>query len=675
MANRLASEKSPYLRQHSENPVDWYPWGPEALGRARAEELPLLVSIGYSACHWCHVMERESFEDPETAALMNRHFVCVKVDREERPDLDDVYQHAIQLLGRHGGWPLTAFLTPAGVPFFGGTYFPPHDRPGMPSFRRILTAVAEAFQGRRAEVESTGREILSALRGLVEVPTTPGLPSPKGWATAVDRLLARVDHEHGGFGSRPKFPNPMGLDVLWRAALLDGHAAARAAFLQALTAMADGGIHDQLGGGFHRYSTDERWAVPHFEKMLYDNALLAPLYLAAFQETQEPRFGEVAKDLFGYLAREMTSPDGGFYCTQDADSEGEEGRFFVWTPAEIAQLLGDAPRAEALCRQLGVSFPGNFEGTAASVPSRRGPATPELEADRRRLFEAREARPRPFRDEKILAGWNGLAISALVRGAEVLGDPTLLERARAAATFVATRMVDPQGSLLRAHLDGPGSVRAFAEDHAFLAVARLDLHAALGLAEDLARARAHADELLERFYVPELATVAVAAADAEPLVYRPLALYDSASPSATSAALEAFQRLGWLTGEARYRDAAQAIVRRHVEAMVENPFGFGNLLCGLDRELRGPVELIIVGAAADPGTQALLAAAATVHLPNRLLLRIEPGRPPEGIDPALWQGREGAAVPTAYVCKAGSCLAPLTDPAQLPAALRAARAG
>ncbi len=683
MPNRLATSQSPYLRQHAENPVDWYPWGPEALGRAKELDRPILLSIGYSACHWCHVMERESFTDADTAAEMNQRFVCVKVDREERPDLDDVYQHAVQLLGRHGGWPLTVFLSPDGTPFFGGTYFPKDDRYGVPSFRRVLESVAEAFGARRREIDAQGRQILSVLREIGAPKGPAGLATGESFSLAVARLLGRVDRENGGFGSRPKFPNAMDLEALWRAGILGGNAEARAAAREALSAMAAGGIYDQLGGGFHRYSTDERWLVPHFEKMLYDNALLAPLYLSAFVETGEARFGEVARGIFDWMAREMTSPEGGLYATQDADSDGEEGKFFAWTPAEVRAAVGDERLAATLCDALGMTEAGNFEGAnvLTRAPPRAHPGQPprsELpEIELRRgialLFAAREKRVHPFRDEKLLAGWNGLAISALARGALALRDPTLLDRARAAMRFVQARLVDGSGRLHRSWLGALAPIPAFAEDHAFLAIAAVDLYEAGLDPADLAWGRRLADQLLARFWSEDDDAFFVTASDAEPLVHRPLSLYDNAIPSATSAGLEALQRLAALTGEARYREAAEKIVRRHLEAMVENPFGFGRLLCGLDRQLRGELEIVLTGPAADPRTRALHAAIGSVELPNRLVAQLEPGSEPAFLDRSLWEGRLSPSQPTAYVCRRGSCLAPVTDPAALPAALREAR--
>ncbi|MHB1847305.1 MAG: thioredoxin domain-containing protein [Deltaproteobacteria bacterium] len=670
MPNRLAECQSPYLRQHAHNPVDWYPWGPEALALAKSLDRPLLVSIGYSACHWCHVMERESFEDPETAALMNRTLVCVKVDREERPDLDDVYQHAVQLLGRHGGWPLTMFLAPDGTPFFGGTYFPKESRHGMPSFRRILEGVSEAFRLRRREIDLQGRQLLETLRELGAPKGTPGVATEQRFSLATARLLSRVDPVHGGFGSAPKFPNAMDLEALWRAGLL-GRAEAREATLRALAAMAAGGIHDQLGGGFHRYSTDERWLVPHFEKMLYDNALLAPLYASAFLETGDGRSREVLQGIFDWMAREMTSPEGALYATQDADSEGEEGRFFAWSPDEIRAAVGDEAVAQPLCATLGVTLAGNFEGKNVLTLKAGWPR--ELRPWRETLFAAREQRVHPFRDEKVIASWNGLAISALARGALALSAPALLGRARAAMAFVRGRLTDPSGRLLRSYLGAPAPILAFAEDHAFLAVAAIDLYEAGLEPADLTWARALTDALLARFWSEADAAFFVTASDAEPLVHRPLSLYDNAIPSATSMGLEALQRLAALTGDGHYREVADQIVRRHLDSMEENPFGFGRLLCGLDRHLRGPIEIVLAGPRSDPRTQALHAAAGTVELPNRLIAHVEPGSSPAWFDRPLWEGRTAPPVPTAYVCRAGSCLAPVTDPAALPAALKDAR--
>ena len=679
MPNRLAAERSPYLLQHQGNPVDWYAWGPEALERARTEDRPILLSIGYSACHWCHVMAHESFENPRIAALMNESFVNIKVDREERPDLDDVYQHAIQLLGRQGGWPLTVFLTPAGVPFFGGTYFPDQDRHGLPAFDKILRGIAEAYRDRRAEVETSGRQLLAALKSLQD-PGPAELATAKDFALAVSRLLGRVDDRHGGFGTAPKFPNTMALEVLIRSAPHDGRDRARQAVHHALTAMADGGIHDQLGGGFHRYSVDQGWIVPHFEKMLYDNALLASLYLNAYQWSGEARYREVAASTLAYLTREMTDASGGLYSSQDADSAGsdghvEEGRFYVWTRAQIEAVVG-ATRAPKLCDFLGVEAQGNFEDSDETVLTRHGafdPAIePAIENDLRALFRARQQRSAPFRDEKILASWNGLALSALARGSQVLDDQSLAKSAAAVGSFVRNRLM-PGGELRRSFLGGePGRTLAFAEDFALLAVGLIDLYETTFDPRDLALARTLVDSLVADCFVEENGAMAIASRRGEALVHRPLSLYDNAVPSGTSAGLEALQRLAWLTGETRYREVAEALVRAQVSAMAQNPFGFGNLLCGLDRHLRGPVEVVVVGALDDPRTRALLAVVHGVYLPNRALVVFPPGSAPEGIDRALWEGREAAPVPTVFVCRNRTCLAPIEDPQKLPDALREA---
>ncbi len=678
MPNRLSAERSPYLLQHQGNPVDWYAWGPDALAQAKAEDRPILLSIGYSACHWCHVMAHESFENPRTAALMNELFVNIKVDREERPDLDDVYQQAIQLLGRQGGWPLTVFLTPAGVPFFGGTYFPDQDRHGLPAFEKVLRGIAEAYRDRRTEVETSGRQLLAALQSLAGARRPAELATAKDFALAVSRLLGRVDDRHGGFGTAPKFPNTMALEVLMRAAALDGQERAGEAVHRALKAMADGGIHDQLGGGFHRYSVDEGWVVPHFEKMLYDNALLASLYLGAYQWSGETRYREVAESTFAYLAREMTDPGGGLYSSQDADSPGpdghvEEGRFYVWTQAQIEAVVG-AARAPALWDFLGVTPQGNFEESDETVLTRHRNPDSAIKEDLQALFRARLERPVPFRDEKILASWNGLALSALARGAGVLGDETLAHRAAALGGFVRDRLM-PGGELRRSFLVEAGRTLAFAEDFAVLAVGFLDLYEAAFDPRDLALARTLVDALVTDCYVEENGAMAIASRRGEALVHRPLSLYDNAVPGATSAGLEALQRLAWLTGEARYREVAETLVRAHVSAMAQNPFGFGNLLCGLDRHLRGPVEVVVVGALDDPRTRALVAAVHGAYLPNRAVVVFPPGSPPEGIDRALWEGREATPVPTAFVCRNHACLAPIEDPAKLPAALREAAGG
>jgi uncharacterized protein len=682
MPNRLAAAQSPYLRQHQDNPVDWYAWGDEALGRAKSEDRPILLSIGYSACHWCHVMAHESFEDAATAELMNRDFVCIKVDREERPDLDDVYQQAIQLLGRQGGWPLTVFLTPEGVPFYGGTYFPREGRYGLPAFERILSGVAEAYRERRSEVEGSGQELLRVLAGLTarsESSEAQGAPSGGTFAQAVTRLLQRVDWDQGGFGGAPKFPHTMALEALLRAVHDGGSQAAAAgtALRQALRAMADGGIHDQLLGGFHRYSVDAAWRVPHFEKMLYDNALLAPLYLAAFQLTGETRYAEVARGIFDFLEAELRVGDA-YASSLDADSEGVEGKFYVWTRAEVLAVCG--PKlGERMCAALGVTEEGNFEEVPkASVLSHRGgdgPEPAELREGRRMLLAARGKRARPFRDDKILAGWNALTVSALARGAAILDDAELLRRARRVMNALVSQLRDGSGRWMRSALNGPSGIAAFSEDYAALALAYLDLFEASWDVADLREAAALASALIDRFYLPELGAMALAPSDSVPLVHRPVSLYDNAVPGATGLGLTVLQRLYALTGEARFGEVARELVERHAGAVAENPFGFGQLLCGIHDDAQPPVELVIVGEPADPRTRALIAQARRVYSPQLMTIVYPSGRPTAGIARSLWEGREERAVPTAFVCRGASCLPPITEPAELFEALRAPRAG
>jgi uncharacterized protein YyaL (SSP411 family) len=676
MPNRLAAAQSPYLRQHQDNPVDWYPWGEEALSRARSLNRPILLSIGYSACHWCHVMAHESFEDQATADLMNRDFVSIKVDREERPDLDDVYQQAIQLLGRQGGWPLTVFLTPEGVPFYGGTYFPREGRYGLPAFARILEGVAEAFRERRAEVERSGQELLHVLAGLTEPRQSDA--GSGSFPQAVNRLLQRVDFDQGGFGSAPKFPHTMVLEALMRAVRDSGAqaSAARTVVLQALSAMADGGIHDQLGGGFHRYSTDAAWRVPHFEKMLYDNALLAPLYLSAFQLTGEQRFADVARGIFEFLDGELCI-GGAFASSLDADSDGTEGRFYVWTRTELLEVLGPA-LGERMCQQLGVGETGNFEevpGASVLTRPRTAPGeaedSEEVREGKRRLLAARAKRTRPFRDDKIIAGWNALAVSALARGSAVLDDAILLGRARRAMEALRAQLRDEAGNWMRSALDGPSGIPAFSEDYAALAVAHLDLFDAAWDPEDLQQARELATILLDRFYLPQLGAMTLVSETAEPLVFRPLSVFDNAIPGATGLGLTAFQRLAALTGDARFERAAKEIVERQSTGVTENPFGFGQLLCGIHDQGLAPLELVIVGDRHLPHTRALLQQARRVFEPTLLTVVYPSGYPLPDLAKSLVEGREHQPEPTAFLCRGASCLPPITDPAKLYEALRA----
>jgi len=672
--NRLGQEASPYLQQHAHNPVDWYPWGDEALGRAKRDDRPILLSIGYSACHWCHVMERESFEDAQIAKLMNEWFVNIKVDREERPDLDQVYQLTVQLMGRSGGWPLTVFLTPDQKPFFAGTYFPPVDRYGMPGFPKVLQAVWEACHWRGEEVCGQAAE----LSRVIDAATTERGEgdAPQGrdlLARAAVTLGARFDDTHGGFGARPKFPSTMALDLLQRRAALDGDEQARARVKRALDGMLAGGVYDQLGGGFHRYSTDERWLVPHFEKMLYDNALLLRLYADGFRATGDARYAECAREIAAYVAREMTSPEGAFYATQDADSEGEEGRFFVWDPEEIdAALAGDDAAAKMAKTVYGVTPHGNFEESGKSVLSlvetldaaatKLGLARPVAEKAlaraRARLFEVRDERVKPFRDEKVLASWNGLMIGALANASLALGETELAERAERAFAFVEKRLMERQGAKLRVLRHAKGEVvkgPGFLDDHAFVADAAIDLYEATGNPRYVAVARAIADAAIAHFwdggfyFTPD---------DGEKLIVRPKDVFDHAVPSATSIACKVLLRLGTLA-EPPYLDYAEKELARLAGPASENPFGMSQTVALCDRLARGGVEVVIAGSG--EAARTLGAAAARRYVPDLTLAWLVPGdRASLEACAQLAEGKSAAADgPRAYVCKGRSCSLPL----------------
>ncbi|HJR51333.1 MAG TPA: thioredoxin domain-containing protein, partial [Gemmatimonadales bacterium] len=505
--NRLERETSPYLLQHAHNPVDWYPWGQEALERARREDRPIFLSIGYSACHWCHVMERESFENPEIADQLNRDFVAIKVDREERPDLDDVYMAAVQAMTGGGGWPMSVFLTPDLQPFFGGTYFPPEDRQGMPGFPRVLAAVAEAYRDRRAEVVEQGRQLVEHLRGQLDVRPGTAPPEQMQLDAAVRRLAASFDPRHGGFGGAPKFPAPMTLEFLLRRWRRSGDKQVLDMVTLTLDRMAEGGLNDQLGGGFARYSTDARWLVPHFEKMLYDNALLAHAYLEAFRATNRERYARVARSTIDFMLRELLTADGGLASALDADSEGEEGRFYTWDQGEFMSVLLSAglDHAEAplLADYWGVTAEGNWEGRNVLHVAASGGAAPDeklLERARSALLAAREKRVRPGRDEKQLAAWNGMALRALAHGALVLSDETLVDATARLAEFVNTTLMRPDGGLWRTARDGVAHTPGFAEDYANVADGLLAAYAATGRPEHLRLADALMRRAVDEFW-------------------------------------------------------------------------------------------------------------------------------------------------------------------------------
>jgi uncharacterized protein YyaL (SSP411 family) len=657
MGNRLAQETSPYLLEHADNPVDWFPWGVEALTRARSAHKPILLSIGYSACHWCHVMARESFEDPETAALMNRDFVSIKVDREERPDLDQVYMRAVQGMTGSGGWPMTVFLLPDGTPFFAGTYFPPTDRFGMPSFKRVLTAVADAFTKRPADVEETAAQVRDFLRR-PSVPLAVGELTPTLLDEAAAQLERDFDPVHGGFGGAPKFPQPMLVEVLLRHHVRTGQPAALEMALQTLRAMAAGGMYDQLGGGFHRYSVDEHWLVPHFEKMLYDNALLARAYLDAWQLTHDPALARVAEDTLAFVLREMTSPEGGFYSSLDADSEGAEGRFYLWTPQELEAVLGIA-QARALGSAFDVTAAGNFEGRNVLHPVTSG-AIEILDAARERLMASRALRVRPHRDEKVIAGWNGLMLRAFADAGRVLDRRDLVMVAEANAGFLLSHMRQA-GRMRRSYKDGRAPLAGYLEDQAAVVDGLLGLYEATFDPRWLDALRALVNEMLTAFWDETQRAFFDSAADQERLVARPQDVTDNAIPSGTSLAVDVLLRAGMLLGEPSWTDKARATLERLAPTAAKAPLAFGRLLAALDFHLGRVVELAVVAQPGDASADRLLDVVREHYLPNRLLAV---GASDLGI-PLLADRRAIDGKATAYLCEHFVCQAPTADRAEL----------
>jgi uncharacterized protein YyaL (SSP411 family) len=671
--NRLADETSPYLLQHANNPVDWFPWGEEALERARSQEKPIFLSVGYAACHWCHVMERESFEDDATAALMNEHFVSIKVDREERPDVDSIYMDAVQAMTGQGGWPMSAFLTPDGSPFYAGTYFPKEPSHGMPSFRQVLTGIAQAWRDKRDEIDDQAGRVTDAIaRSGLSV----GSPQPLDAdieRQALSVLRGSFDAKWGGFGGAPKFPQPMVLEFVLRQAIR-GAAAAVEMLTITLDRMAGGGIYDQLGGGFSRYSTDATWHVPHFEKMLYDNAQLAQLYVRAWQVTRDGSYRRVAVETLDYLLREMQHPEGGFWSSQDADSEGVEGKYFSWSWPELVELIG-----ETVATALGALPGGNWDGTnvlwrpltVAAVAAKSGRTAEELEAEiadaRSLLFEARQSRIRPGTDDKVLTAWNALAIRALVEAGRAFDTPAYVDAAVRCAEFVLTHLRDERGRLLRSWRNGVASVPGFADDHASMAAACLALYETTFELRWFEEARVLADELLRLFRDEERGGFFQTGSDATPLVIRPKELYDNAVPSGNSVAADVLQRLALLTGEDVYERAAVDALRLVRDQMSRAPTGFGTALCALDLYLGPSREVAVIGDPDEEITRRLVHEVTVARfLPNVVLAVAAPDDEASRSALALLADRvasEGHA--TAYVCERFACKLPVTTPEEL----------
>jgi hypothetical protein len=664
--NRLADETSPYLRQHADNPVDWYPWGDEAFAAARRDDRPVLLSVGYSACHWCHVMAHESFEDPEIAALMNDLFVNIKVDREERPDVDEIYMEAVQALTGQGGWPMTVFLTPDGRPFFGGTYFPSTRRGGMIAFPELCRRIDELWRTRRPDVDSQAGQLTAALGRSALVEPADGSPGGDALEAAVKALRQQHDDARGGFGGAPKFPQAMSLDLLLRAVARRPvpDADIPGVVETSLDAMASGGIYDHLGGGFARYSVDAVWLVPHFEKMLYDQALLVRAYLHGWQALGHERYRQVLDETVGYVLRDLRHPEGAFFSAEDADSEGEEGRFYVWTPDQVvAALDGDRDLADEVMAFYGVTPGGNFEGRTIlnRIHARGGGAVdltrpPRIEEARARLFAAREHRVRPGLDDKVLTEWNGLMLAALAEAAAATGRRDWLDAAVGTGEFLLRSLRREDGRWLRSwQARGGARHLAYAADHAALVDAFVRLAEATGEARWLDAASGTADALLDLFWDEERGGVFTIGSDAERLVARNKDLMDNATPSANSLAAVALLRLAALMGEERYGDRAERILRLAGSLATQHPTAFGHLLAAVDLAVNGIDEVVVAGDRPD-----LVEVVQSRFLPGAVLAWGERYASP------LWEGRDDGR---AYVCRNYACRLPADDPEALAAQL------
>jgi uncharacterized protein YyaL (SSP411 family) len=668
--NNLINETSPYLLQHAHNPVDWYPWGDAALSRARSEDKPILLSIGYSACHWCHVMEHESFENEEIARLMNENFVNIKVDREERPDLDQIYMSAVQMMTGQGGWPMTMFLTPAGVPFYGGTYFPPNDRYNMPGFPRILASVAEAYRSQPDQVANTATAMLGELRRVGLAESSPQVLTTELLDSAVRRISANYDRTNGGFGGAPKFPPAMNLEFLL-------HAHYRTASVKALemvehTArkMSEGGMYDQLGGGFHRYSVDAKWLVPHFEKMLYDNALLSRMYLHLYQVNGSPEARRIAEETLDYVVREMTDAGGGFYSSQDADSEGEEGKFFVWSREEIVETLGQHD-GDLFCDYFDVTAAGNFEGqnilhitsSIQDVAAKKNLSVDQLKAildrGRQMLFALREQRIKPGRDEKVLTAWNGLMLSSFAEAAAILERPDYRKVAEANARFLLDRL-QKDGLLLRTYKDGQAKLNGYLEDYACLIDGLISLYEATGEFTWIQSAVSLADKMVEQFWDENEGGFFFTGKSHEELIVRSKEFMDNATPSGNSIATLGLLRLGLLTGNDDYRRRATAVLRLLADQIRRYPSAFGFALKALDFYLDSPLEVVVVGTP-DSRLDQLIRKVWQTYLPNRVIAVCRQDFDQAEAMIPLFIGRNTLDTqPTAFICRANTCQEPVS---------------
>jgi uncharacterized protein YyaL (SSP411 family) len=669
--NRLIHETSPYLLQHAHNPVDWYAWGDDAFAKARAEDKPILLSIGYSACHWCHVMERESFENESIARLMNELFVNIKVDREERPDLDDIYMSAVQMLTGRGGWPMTMFLTPDRQPFYGGTYYPPEDRGGMPGLPRILMGVNQAYRERPLDVEKSVTQILEGLHRMSESAQTDKPFSQSIIADSAAKIAQAYDADNGGLGQAPKFPNAGVYEVFLR----QYHHSKSARYLEmvthTLTKMACGGMYDHLGGGFHRYSVDAKWLVPHFEKMLYDNAQLVRIYSHAFKSSGEPLFKSVVDETVGYLLREMFHSEGGFYSTQDADSEGVEGKFFVWSEAEVMRILGEDSGA-VFCRMYDVTDVGNFEDKNILHPTLtleqaskyfrrdRSEISHLIAAAKQRLFSEREMRIKPFRDEKIITAWNGLVLSGLAEAITISPQPSYVDAVTKTIDFIFAKLFR-DGFLLHSYKNGQAKLLGYLDDYAFTAVGLIDVYEALFDRSALDRAIELGEIMLREFWDDRGGGLFYTGSSQEKLISRSKPVFDASIPSGNAMATQLFLRLHHITGDQRYYQCADKVLRSYYEAMENQPFGFAHLLCALDFYLEKPKEVVVVGERGDPRVEELLTKIHSIYQPNMTIELASEKEVAEMQSPWLRGKSQVGGKPTVYVCHNFTCSAPVTS--------------
>ncbi|MBW1896102.1 MAG: thioredoxin domain-containing protein [Deltaproteobacteria bacterium] len=683
-SNRLAHEKSPYLLQHAQNPVDWYPWGDEAFQKAKKEGKPIFLSIGYATCHWCHVMAHESFEDDEVADVLNKYFISIKVDREERPDVDKIYMHVCQALTGQGGWPLSVFMTPERKPFFAGTYFPKHGRLGLPGFLDVLNQIAHMWREDREQVLKSSEAITGAIQPGSETDRRENVVTQETLKKGYTQLSIAFDGTWGGFGSRPKFPTPHHLTFLLRWHKRTGDARALEMVEKTLDEMRKGGIFDQIGFGFHRYSVDEKWLVPHFEKMLYDQALLAMAYTEAYQATGKEQFAQVAKEVFAYVLRDMTSPDGGFYSAEDADSEGKEGLFYVWTPEEVKKHLGEET-GDLFCRFYGITESGNFEDDLSIAYSRipleafatkEGKDPTELkgvfEEARRKLLEVRNGRIHPLKDDKILTSWNGLMIAAFAKGYKVFGDQDYADAARRAAAFVLKNLRTAEGRLLRRFREGDAAYPAYLDDYAFLVWGLIELYEATFELSHLEEAIALNQAMIDIFWDEQGGGLYFTGKGNEPLITRSKDVYDGAIPSGNSVAALNLMRLSRMTGNSSLEDRAAKLTRAFSAQLKEQPIAYTQMLIALDFMVGPSREIVIAGDAGHKVTQAMIDVVHKKFLPNKVvLLRLggNQGERLSALSPFLKDMASANKAPRAYVCEAYTCQAPIKDAAKLASTL------